>query len=190
MFNPTTSPNTGSAISSQGLQAGPLQLDWLDGLTTENSGPDRAHVSHGPEQDDQRAHPATNTSGLFGDDSLQQESLLSSWESKFRQRLAEAGGTKWPQTWKQMVTPHGRQLPRLVVSAPAIRESDSGLFPTPLASETGWRRGKFPQGGTSLSTALGGPPNPAWVAWLMGFRPEWDGCAPLEMPSTRASRPK
>ncbi len=43
----------------------------------------------------------------------------------------------------------------------------SGLLPTPLASETGFRRSKFAQGGTSLSTALGGIPNPEFVEWLM-----------------------
>jgi len=47
----------------------------------------------------------------------------------------------------------------------------SGLLPTPLASETGFRRSKFPQGGTSLSTALGGIPNPLFVEWLMNFPP-------------------
>jgi hypothetical protein len=45
----------------------------------------------------------------------------------------------------------------------------SGLLPTPLASETGYRKAKFSQGGTSLSTALGGRPNPPFVEWLMDF---------------------
>ena len=59
---------------------------------------------------------------------------------------------------------------------PLVRLTDatvSGLWPTPLASETGFRRGKFPQGGTSLSTAIGGTPNPPWVEWLMGFPIGW-----------------
>lgn len=58
------------------------------------------------------------------------------------------------------------QLPTLAV---VIDETGLGLFPTPLASETGFRRSKFPQGGTSLSTFLGGRPNPNWVEWLMNF---------------------
>lgn len=45
----------------------------------------------------------------------------------------------------------------------------SGLLPTPLASETGYRKGKFSQGGTSLSTHLRGVPNPEFVEWMMGF---------------------
>jgi hypothetical protein len=58
---------------------------------------------------------------------------------------------------------------RLPTLALVIDETGLGLFPTPLASETGFRRSKFPQGGTSLSTFLGGRPNPNWVEWLMGF---------------------
>lgn len=50
-----------------------------------------------------------------------------------------------------------------------ILGTEYGLLPTPLASETGYRRGKFSQGGTSLSTHLGGRPNPTFVEWLMGF---------------------
>jgi hypothetical protein len=48
-----------------------------------------------------------------------------------------------------------------------------GWWPTPLASETGWRRASFAQGGRSLSTVLGGVPNPTWVEWLMGFPANW-----------------
>lgn len=64
----------------------------------------------------------------------------------------------------------------------------SGLYPTPLASETGFRRSKFAQGGTSLSTVLGGIPNPAWVEWLMQFPPSHTDLPPLATPSSRKSR--
>ena len=50
-----------------------------------------------------------------------------------------------------------------------ILGTEYGLFPTPLASETGYRKAKFSQGGTSLSTFLQGRPNPEFVEWLMGF---------------------
>lgn len=50
-----------------------------------------------------------------------------------------------------------------------ILGTEYGLFPTPLASETGYRKGKFSQGGTSLSTFLRGRPNPQFVEWLMDF---------------------
>lgn len=47
------------------------------------------------------------------------------------------------------------------------------LYSTPLASETGYRRGKFSQGGTSLSTQLGGIPTLEFMEWLMGFPIGW-----------------
>lgn len=50
---------------------------------------------------------------------------------------------------------------------------DFTLYSTPLASETGWRKGKFSQGGTSLSTQLGGIPNLRFMEWLMSFPIGW-----------------
>lgn len=47
------------------------------------------------------------------------------------------------------------------------------LYSTPLASETGWRKKKFSQGGTSLSTQLGGIPSLKFMEWLMSFPIGW-----------------
>lgn len=33
--------------------------------------------------------------------------------------------------------------------------------------------------GEQLPNAVGGPLNPTWVAWLMGFPTGWDACEPL-----------
>lgn len=76
-------------------------------------------------------------------------------------------------TWKAKVTKHNRLLFQLHLQEQGIEEKEHLLFPTPLASETGYRKGKFKQGGTSLSTAIGGTPNPMWVEWLMGFPIGW-----------------
>lgn len=40
---------------------------------------------------------------------------------------------------------------------------------TPCADDTGYRTKKYQQGGTALSMQAGGPLNPAWVEWLMGW---------------------
>lgn len=80
-----------------------------------------------------------------------------------------AGSETFSGTWPasgMMRNGIAYQLPTLAV---VTDETGLGLFPTPLASETGFRRSKFPQGGTSLSTYLGGRPNPSWVEWLMNF---------------------
>ena len=62
--------------------------------------------------------------------------------------------------------------------APSTYELDSSLWPTPVKSDTGHRRVKYSQGGTALSMAIGGPLNPEWGEWLMGFPMGWTDVRP------------
>jgi hypothetical protein len=39
------------------------------------------------------------------------------------------------------------------------------------------------------AAAIGGPLNPTFVAWLMGYPLTWLKCAPSGMPSSRKSQP-
>lgn len=81
------------------------------------------------------------------------------------------------------------------------------LYPTPRASANENRTKKIPPSqldgrhglylssavigvepaGSSATTENSGALNPAFVCWLMGFRPEWDACAPTATPSSRKS---
>jgi hypothetical protein len=91
----------------------------------------------------------------------------SSWKTP--QSSLDEGSETFSETWPvsgMMRSGIAYQLPTLAL---VTDETGLGLFPTPLASETGFRRSKFPQGGTSLSTFLGGRPNPDWIEWLMNF---------------------
>ena len=62
------------------------------------------------------------------------------------------------------------------------------LLPTPMSDDTGFRREKYAQGGTALSTATGGPLNPTWVEWLMGFPLGWTDLGDSATRSSRRSR--
>jgi hypothetical protein len=68
------------------------------------------------------------------------------------------------------------------------------MWPTPAARDY-----RFPNakpysergGGTKgvqLPEAAGGPLNPRWVEWLMGFPLGWTDCGPSATPSSRKSR--
>ena len=53
-------------------------------------------------------------------------------------------------------------------------------WPTPTASDsTGGQRAASKQGGANLREALGGPLNPTWVEWLMGWPIGWTDLEPL-----------
>ena len=64
----------------------------------------------------------------------------------------------------------------------AVLDAASGLphrrWATPRANcSTGKGAGPKLQGGVNLQTQVGGPLNPVWVAWLMGYPEEWVSCA-------------
>ncbi len=44
-----------------------------------------------------------------------------------------------------------------------------------------------PTSGDQLPNTVGGPLNPTWVEWLMGFPPGWTDCGPSATPSSPRS---
>ena len=85
---------------------------------------------------------------------------------KIHQRSLFEDSTRYSQTWPmQGMTRNGVAF-LLPLSVPTTYELASGFLPTPVASETGYRRKPYSQGGLSLSTVLGGRPNPEFVEWL------------------------
>lgn len=102
-------------------------------------------------------------------------------------------------------TDTGIPLPQRVLQV--VTGHPLGLYPTPRASANENRTTKIPPSqldgrhglylssvaigmepaGSSATTENSGALNPAFVCWLMGFRPEWDACAPTATPSSRKS---
>jgi hypothetical protein len=68
------------------------------------------------------------------------------------------------------------------------RLTRDGLYTTPTRDDTGYRKEPYAQGGVALSAQAGGPLNPTWVEWLMGFPLDWTALPPSEIPSSRRSR--
>lgn len=134
MFNPMTSPDTGSATSSPASAAGPSQPDLLGGPTIENCGPAPRRASRSPSRVNEKPRLTIGTCGPTFSGSLVPAGPLSSWESRLRRRLARTGSTECSLIWKESATPAGRPLSRLVPSTRPTDGTASGLWPTPTAS--------------------------------------------------------
>ncbi len=133
MFNPQTSPDTGSATSSPASPVGPLQLDLLGGPTAASSGPAAPRASRSPSRVKAKPRMTIGTCGPTFFASSVPDGPLSSWESRLRRRLARTGSTECLLTWKQRTTPAGRSLSQLVPSTRPTDETACGLWRTPNA---------------------------------------------------------
>lgn len=134
MFNPMTSPDTGSATSSPASAAGPSQPDLLGGPTIESSGPAPRRASRSPSRGREKPRLTIGTCGPTFSGSPVPDGPLSSWESRLRRRLARTGSTECSLIWRESATPAGRPLSRLVPSTRPTDGTASGLWPTPNAS--------------------------------------------------------
>jgi len=88
-------------------------------------------------------------------------------------------------------TEPGPTWEQLVPLVPHTHVSACSLLPTPLAKDAGrgglteeaqLRREANSRTGLSLPEVLGGPTNPPWVEWLMGFPVGWTELPPSETP--------
>ena len=95
-----------------------------------------------------------------------------SWRTPPTSLLEDWGPSlgRWPR-WGTMRS--GESWERTMSERLTKGTASGYLLPTPVASDTYHRRGKYKQGGTALSTAVGGKLNPSWVEWLMGWPVGW-----------------
>jgi hypothetical protein len=122
MFEPPTSPDTASAISSPASGPGPARSATPTGRKTARSGPDRRHVSRFRSLDSDKELSTDDTSGPLFTASSPSAALQRSLESRLRARM---GGSGWPlfaTTWRPADMPSGPPSCRLAVfGAPHIR---------------------------------------------------------------------
>ena len=131
-----------------------MQLDLLDGLIPGPSGPDRRPVSPSAQQASGSVQTMSATSGLSGSTSSGSADLQRYLESRLAQRFAMGGLTNSKLTWKTVITPSGRSLSRLQVSAPCISETVFGSWPTATSRDHkgGYPGGRIRNGKLSVDT--------------------------------------
>ena len=95
----------------------------------------------------------------------------SSWRTS--QSSVFGGWELLSETWPQSGMTRSGTAYRVRPLAPTTYELASGFLPTPVHSETGYRRTAYSQGGRALSTVVGGPVNPEYQEWMMGFPVGW-----------------
>ena len=96
---------------------------------------------------------------------------------------------QYSQTWPRSGTTHNGIAYQLPPSAPTIDATvSSSLLPTPTSRD--WKDGTAPRYRNgriqtdSLGRRIGGPPNPTFVEWLMGFPEGWTDLEHSETPSS------
>ena len=102
------------------------------------------------------ALPTSAISGLSGSTLSASADLTLSLVNRLKQRLTTDGSTLFNLTWKEKVTPAGRLVCRLAASGHRTSDSDSGSWPTTLASDS---RGSAGVGKRELPNAV------KWIGW-------------------------
>jgi hypothetical protein len=126
---------THNVISSPASVSGLTPLDWLDGLTTEEYGPEVALVNPSPAPENEKEQPTSDTCGQSGSISSASAALTQSLANRLKLRLDKAGSTLFKMTWKESTTPAGRLLFRLAASGRRTYGKDCTSWPTPVVND-------------------------------------------------------
>lgn len=116
-----------NVTSSQGSEVGHTHCDLQESQMISHVGQEAHHVSHSALQESNSDSLTKDTSHQLSCDSLTSASLQSSLGSKLRQRLESTGSTIYSLSWKDKVTPAGRQYCQRAASAPRTKEIDCSL---------------------------------------------------------------
>ena len=137
------------------------------------------------------ANKTHGTSGRRCTESFEKHAPAGSWPKMFADTLASVS-TRWPHNWRMTASPSGRLLYQLALSMPRTAAKDSGLWPTPKASDaimgmTANCSDRAPEKSTHLQAQVAisidwkpgdGKMNPLWLEWLMGFPLGWTELEP------------
>ena len=138
-----SSENSRNAIFSPGSVDGLSQLDLLDGLMMNHSGPALAPASPSARQGSSAEQATSATSGQLSSGSSASAALQQSLESKLRHALDTNGSPEFDLTWSRKPMPSGPSICALRASARRTSDNECGGWPTPGVSNHG--KGESPE---------------------------------------------
>lgn len=138
-----SSENSRNATSSLGSVDGLSQLDLLDGLMMNHSGPAHAPASPSAQQGSSAEQATSDTSGQSFSDSSRSAALQQSLESRLRHALDTNGSPEFDLTWSRKAMPSGPSICALRASARRTSDNECGGWPTPGVSNHG--KGESPE---------------------------------------------
>ncbi len=124
MLNQKTSQDSHNVTSSLVSVVGHTHSALQEYPTISRAGQEAHHVSHSAPQENNSDSLMRDISGQPLCASLTSASLQSSLANKLRQRLENTGSTIYSLSWKDKVTPAGRQYCQRAASVPRIKETD------------------------------------------------------------------
>jgi len=204
MLEQTISFDIISATFSRELEDGPSPSDSRDGPKTDLFGQVVAPVSRFRGRGKCSDSMTRATSGHTGLRSSASVGLQSFLENRLKARLPGCGLTLFTLTWKQQVTPSGREYFLLRASAPRNDGTGLGSWQTPTTRDGKGESGK----GNRTKRGRPGKPHVANLCdqlvdlgrrdlvrssefrnHLMGYPICWEDAAPTATRSSRKSRP-
>src|SRR5687768_11483152 len=193
MSKQMTSSDIRNATSLPVSAVGPMQLDWLDGLTIESCGPGHVLANRSLRKGSAPGFRMKGTFGHSGETLSPSDVLQRSLESRLQTRLC--GSKRCDVIWSKWVTPWGQSRSRPRARAATNSETDTGLWPALRAHMTGAPSTKRAmdknlnfevafsramiaagQGGLLDGAFL----TPAFLLSLMRYPPAWASTAPSE----------
>lgn len=191
----TISEDTHRSIYSPVLVDGPMQLDWLDGMTEGQCGQHLYHANPSQSRGKGLDLVMKGTSGHTSGISSKSADLQRSLENSLRRRLN--GSSLYEVTWKKWITPWGQCLSKPRVKARGTKGIEHGYLPTPSGTSNHGKNhvaGRLDEWGGSSNpfrgTSLGKVHCPAFELWVMGYPDQWAQLIPPAMPSSRRSQQK
>ena len=128
------SKDSRSATFSQGSVDGLSQLDLLDGLMMNPSGPAPAPASPSARQESEEGPRTSATFGQSFSASSRSAVLQQLLESRLHPSLDTNGSPEYALTWSRKTMPSGPSICALRASARLTSDSECGGWPTPDAS--------------------------------------------------------